>query len=131
MMKISAGIERLIFFFFFVVAFFHISACMFVMLAQLEYNQNSYYIVDGVEGMSATEQYVISLYFIITTISTVGFGDISGSTTAERIFCIILMLIGVFSFTFVSGALASILSNFDASQAALNEKLMFLQKLRA
>ena len=49
-MKISAGIERLIFFLFFVIAFFHISACMFVMLAQLEYNSNSFYIVDGVEN---------------------------------------------------------------------------------
>lgn len=81
--------------------------------------------------MPAPSQYLVAIYFIVTTISTVGYGDISGSTTAERVFCIVLMVVGVFSFTFISGALASILSNFDASQAALNEKLMFLQKLRS
>jgi hypothetical protein len=45
--------------------------------------------------------------------ATVGYGDISPQTTLERIFGCVLMVVGVVSFTFVSGALASILSNFD------------------
>jgi hypothetical protein len=45
-------------------------------------------------------------------------------------FCIFLMLFGVLLFTFVSGALASILANYDAQQAQLQEKLLYLNKLR-
>jgi voltage-gated potassium channel Kch len=59
----------------------------------------------------------MSLYFIVTTTATVGYGDMSASTTLERIFCVLTMLAGVTSFTFISGALASILSNYDTSQA--------------
>ena len=62
--------------------------------------------------------------------STVGYGDISGGTTLERVFCIILMLIGVISFNLVSGALGALITNYDSSQASLNEKMLFLNNLR-
>jgi Ion channel len=45
----------------------------------------------------------------VTTILTVGYGDISAFTMSEKIYCVILMLIGVFSFSFATGALASII----------------------
>jgi len=80
--------------------------------------------------MSEHELYIMSLYFIVTTTATVGYGDMSASTTIERIFCIAIMFAGVTSFTFISGALSSILSNYDTSQAALHEKLLYLGKLR-
>ena len=63
--------------------------------------------------------YITACYFIMTTISTVGYGDISASTRLERCFMMTLMAIGVFAFTFISGALSSILSNFDNTQAEL------------
>lgn len=66
----------------------------------------------------------------MTTIATVGYGDISAETTEERIFCIGLMIIGVIAFTFISGALSSILSNYDSSQAALQQKLLYFRQLK-
>ncbi len=48
-----------------------------------------------------------------TTVSTVGFGDVSSVNTYERIYCMTLMIVGVTAFTFVSGALSSILSTYD------------------
>jgi len=68
---------------------------------------------------------------VLTTISTVGYGDVKGGNTTERVFCMILMVIGVSCFSFISGALASIMSTYDTSQAALQEKLLFLNKLKA
>jgi Ion channel len=35
--------------------------------------------------------------------ATVGYGDISGTNTLERIICIIIMVIGVVTFSIVSG----------------------------
>ena len=80
--------------------------------------------------MDASELYVMSLYFIVSTTSTVGYGDLSASTTLERFFCIVLMLAGVTAFTFISGALSSILTNHDAAASQLQEKLLYLGKLR-
>lgn len=55
----------------------------------------------------------MSVYFTVTTVATVGYGDIGPSNLYERMFCCLLMLSGVSGFTFVSGALASIISNYD------------------
>ena len=54
-----------------------------------------------------------AVYFVLTTVSTVGFGDITPGTMWERVFCILIMFVGVSAFTFVSGALSSIISNYD------------------
>jgi voltage-gated potassium channel Kch len=51
------------------------------------------------------EMYICSSYFIVTTTATVGYGDISASTSIERLFCMVLMLIGVACFTFLAGSL--------------------------
>ena len=42
--------------------------------------------------------------------TTVGYGDQSAGTTAERLFVSVLMIAGVIVFTFISGALSSILT---------------------
>ena len=65
----------------------------------------------------------------MTTITTVGFGDISGGTISEKIICVVLMVIGVISFSFATGTLSSILSNLDSSNAKLKGKLGLLHDI--
>jgi hypothetical protein len=49
------------------------------------------------------QQYTAAFYFTVTTMATVGYGDISGHNTLERIVCMIIMIIGVVTFSIVSG----------------------------
>lgn len=79
--------------------------------------------------MQDSEQYLTSFYFTITTITTVGYGDISGGTIAEKIGAIVLMLLGVISFSVASASLSSIFASFDQGEAALREKMSLLRKL--
>ena len=53
--------------------------------------------------------YATGFYFTITTITTVGYGDIHGLTVSEKVFCTIIMFIGASSFSYVSGSMASLL----------------------
>ena len=55
------------------------------------------------------EMYTIGLYWTITTITTVGYGDISATNTSERIVACIIMVIGVIAFSFSTGSLSSII----------------------
>lgn len=45
--------------------------------------------------------YLTSLYFITTTITTVGYGDIYGVSMLERVFIILLQFLGILLFTTV------------------------------
>ena len=67
------------------------------------------YILQLLEEKKHMEIYVTSFYYTISTITTVGYGDISGQNTLERGMCIIIMMIGVISFSFATGSLSSIL----------------------
>ena len=58
-----------------------------------------------------------------------GYGDMPISTSAEQYFGIMVMLGGVVLFSTVSGALASILSSFDQTNADLAVQVAFLNKL--
>jgi hypothetical protein len=51
--------------------------------------------------------------------TTVGYGDMSGNTDNEHLFCMALMIIGVVVFTYVSGSLSSILGSMDDEDAEL------------
>jgi hypothetical protein len=53
----------------------------------------------------------------VTTITTVGYGDISASSNGEKYFCILIMIIGSVAFAVLSGSLANILQNYDVSNA--------------
>jgi len=74
--------------------------------------------------------YIISLYFTVTTIVTVGYGDITPKNSGERIICVLLMLIGVISFSIGTGILSSIIANYDTALAKLEEKMSTLQEMR-
>jgi len=50
---------------------------------------------------SSTDVYVASLYFIVQTMTTVGYGDILSNNMSEFILNIFLKLAGVILFSFV------------------------------
>lgn len=97
-------------FFFFILV--HVAACIFVLIAKLEEdNVNSW--INKFGDQEGIDLYIQSIYFIVTTVATVGYGDVYPVTINERVFTITLMIIGVSAFTFISGALSSIISGYD------------------
>lgn len=85
-------IERVVYFFMllvFLVFVIHILACIWAYIGIITYQSW----VDGYPFMNPpikrteiTIIYVKSMYFIITTLTTVGYGDIVGATNNEHIY---------------------------------------------
>ena len=78
---------------------------------------------------SVAEQYLTSLYFIITTFSTVGYGDISAQNSIEKVVCIVSMLVGVAAFSTVTSAITNLLTNYDQENQKLNKNLELLNRI--
>lgn len=92
----------------------HLVSCIWVIMAQFSNDPEKTWMgVGDYLRISAYEQYLTSFYFTITTITTVGYGDITISTWQEKIFCTVIMVTGVINFSFASGSLASILQSID------------------
>jgi hypothetical protein len=57
--------------------------------------------------------YLNSIYFVITSITTVGYGDFRATRSKEFVFVIVLLLSGQLLFSFVSGTLRSTMMSKD------------------
>lgn len=77
-----------------------------------------------------SELYVTAFYFTVTTLVTVGYGDITAYSFEEKVFAIFLMLLGVVSFSFATGTIASIITSYDSHEAVLKEKIATLNDMQ-
>lgn len=75
------------------------------------------------------EVYLTSFYFTVTTLVTVGYGDITGYNKTEKVWCIFLMMFGIVSFSIMSGAITSMITSLDSKSAILKEKIYTLNNL--
>lgn len=69
------------------------------------------------------EQYISSVYFALMTLTTVGYGDITASTTGEMGFVIIVMVVGAVLYALLLALLTSLLSQFVSSSRPLAEAM--------
>jgi len=67
----------------------------------------------GIVSATPADQYVRSLYWTITTMTTVGFGDITPSRTSEYLVAMLVMLLGASLYAFIVGSIASLLSSLN------------------
>jgi Ion channel len=65
----------------------------------------------------------------VTTLVTVGYGDIHAYSTIEQYVCIILMILGVLVFSFTTGSLSSLITSYDSREAILKEKISVLNTI--
>ena len=81
------------------------------------YPENSWVVREQIENSEISDQYIRSLYWTITTMTTVGYGDISPDRNIEYVVSMIVMLIGASMYAFIIGNIASLFSNLDAAKA--------------
>jgi len=75
-------------------------------------------------------KYITSFYFLMTTMTTVGYGDIVCISPVERIFHIILLAIGTTIYTFIVSKVGNYLRDQSHEQTKLIEELNILESIR-
>ncbi|KAM3596518.1 uncharacterized protein V6R79_015986 [Siganus canaliculatus] len=75
--------------------------------------ESPYYVVGGLNGTgsgpSIRSVYIASLYFTLSSLTSVGFGNVSANTDTEKIFSICVMLIGALMHALVFGNVTAII----------------------
>ncbi len=69
----------------------------------------------------AGARYAYSLYWAIAIIETIGYGDISPSQPSTVFALLIVMLVGVFVYSYLMGNVTSIVNLFDGLEAKSKE----------
>ena len=73
-----------------------------------EYEDSSGY--SFVDDYTTGDWYLVGCYFITTTVTTIGFGDITPVSNLERFYCSLLECIGVIAFSFATGTLGQMIA---------------------
>ena len=108
----------------------HILTCLFVLIAVFssdEDRKGSW--LEPYHGQDVN-LYMLSFYWAATTITTVGYGDISGTNDIERCFCTFVEIIGVIGFAFASSSLTSIITNIDQTNSEQHQKISIINRIR-
>ena len=75
------------------------------------------------ENLIPVQRYIKSFYWTITTLTTIGYGDITPAGTQQTIFVIFIEILGAAMYGLVIGNIAGLISNIDVAKTQYREKL--------
>ena len=67
----------------------------FIGVREIDAGNNSWILAEGQQDAVASERYVTSLYWTISTLTSVGYGDVAAANQSEELLSVTYMLIGV------------------------------------
>ena len=78
---------------------------------------------DPASAWSWQRQYLAAIYWAFTTMTTVGYGDITPAGDMDRVYAIFAMLIGVSFYSYIIASVSSMVSSVDTKNAVYFEKM--------
>jgi len=73
----------------------------------------SWIFASDIQDKKPLSRYLFSLYWSITTVTTVGYGDITPRNDFEMMWCTVFMVIGGIFYAYVMGSICGIVSSLD------------------
>lgn len=121
-LKVAKGLESLVFLLIAFISSMHLFTCFWIMVAAFTVDEScqgdTCYTGTWLENYGDNETslsansshfYSIAFYWACQTVTTVGYGDVLGKSSVERLLCAIAMIFGVIAFSIGNGKLASVI----------------------
>ncbi|CAI2372657.1 unnamed protein product [Moneuplotes crassus] len=133
----QVNLQKIIKFLIFFVFLINLFACFWIYVGESE-AESSWIVVNQELDMNDEnydrDVYIGSVYFIIATFSTVGYGDVTGVTSGELIFQLIIEFAGVCIFGFITGNIGELFvsseSIFQLKEKKIDEVNFWLLQLQ-
>ena len=109
-------------------SFFHTLICLHIYLGEQSYP--NWFGLLKIQDGSLWNKYVSSFYFIIATVTTVGYGDIVCVSPIERNFQIVLLAIGTVIYSFIITKFGNYVGKKSNIQIELSNKEQMLEQIR-
>lgn len=112
-LNVSPALMRLVTFGFWFITAIHLMACGWVLIGASE------------RGRPFFDQYLRAVYWVVTTIATIGYGDYTPNhdSNAQIIYTIIVMIFGVGMYGYIIGNVATLIANIDVARANYQAKM--------
>jgi hypothetical protein len=117
---------QLIKFIIYVIIMTHVFACFWYYISKQTYDGDENW-AEGYE-YNHIGDYILSLYWAVYTISTVGYGDVTPVSTIEYFYTMLIEFIGVLFFAFLMANASTLITSYNIIQQARIQKQINLDK---
>lgn len=106
----------------------HLLSCVFIFLGQLDYPNWIY--TQGFEMKQHLPIYITSFYYICATVFTIGYGDVTSVSTYERVFNLLLLVVGIMIYSWSVTSLSNYVQSVDSKTLDYQKKVAILEQIR-
>lgn len=124
---IKPPFSKIVFYYFIFFNITHILNCIFIFLGTIDYP--SWIISAGLNNKEFHILYINAMYFNLTTIFSVGYGDITAKNLYEKYYNVFLMMIGVMMYSFALSSVSHIIHLHNKKKKNYEEKKTYLENL--
>ena len=105
----------------------HIARCYFIYLGNNIYPG---WFAEGLQSESNKDIYIASIYYVVTTLTTVGYGDIIVKEKYQRIFQIVLLIVGTLSYSWLLTCISNYIKKNNEKYIVYEEKVKILEEIK-
>ncbi|OMJ89843.1 hypothetical protein SteCoe_7925 [Stentor coeruleus] len=107
----------------------HILGCIWIMISTLDLRYTvNWYVRMNMQEKDMAVVYLYAIYYVFTTLTTIGYGDIVPITIPEKIFAVMLMGFGIGFYSLLIGNLNTLFTSLDERKRILTSKLNYCQE---
>lgn len=105
----------------------HIISCLWYFMARFyEFSPDTWIVRYGLQDTEVFSLYLNSLYWALTTLGTIGYGDIVPKTTGEILLAMGWMVVAIYFLSFAISSLSSMISQKDEGRKKMLDKKLSL-----
>ena len=106
----------------------HIFSCLYIFIGRNTYP--GWIFANEFQNLSLSSLYMISFYYLIQTMTTVGYGDISSDSFIEIIFRIILLAVGIIFYSWLISNISNGINKKSYAAINYSSDCLLLEKIR-
>ena len=120
--------ETVLFTVFIFISSLNITSCLFIF-----FGRNSYpgWIIDcNMQNNSFIHIYIAAIYYIMTTVTTVGYGDVLITSIHERIFQILILIVGTCAYSWIVTYISNNIQKIQEKSLDYEHKMSILKEIK-
>ena len=106
----------------------HIVACIFIFIGKNDYP--NWIIHFGHNNKSFSELYLIAIYYTITTLTTVGYGDLSCISSNEKLFGLFMEVVGICVYSWALTEISNYIKVINEKSEELTKRIQILDDIK-